>query len=121
MEGRNNLTLTTTGTRYRGSEKKAAEQHYVVFTTLKVTHQLNRGTSIPRNWFDARVKEDYNEKWLPAMKKQFQSLREKDTWILVDKAGEAIMLDNRWVYDEKYPIGKEAIARARLVIRGDQL
>lgn len=30
-------------------------------------------------------------------------------------------MDNRWVYDEKFLVGKEAVPRARLVVRGDQL
>lgn len=53
------------------------------------------------------------------MKKQMDSLQEKKTWILVKKPRKGIILDNRWVYNKKYLVGKDPIARARLVIRGD--
>lgn len=43
LEGRNNLTVTTSGTsRYRGIEEKAAEQHSIVFTMIKFVKQLKR-------------------------------------------------------------------------------
>lgn len=112
----------TINTRYAEKDKFLEPQKIsMVFTTIKAAPQPNKGTAVPKNWHDSKKREDYHDKWFPAMEKQIQRLQEKKAWILVNAPKNAIFLNNRWVYDEKFPIGKEAIARARMVVRGDQL
>ncbi|KAF5120298.1 Retrovirus-related Pol polyprotein from transposon RE1 [Metarhizium anisopliae] len=87
-----------------------------MWSIMKIREHLNQ-PRVPKNWFDARVRNDYKSKWLPAMEKQFRSLVEMDVWILVELPPGKIALDGRWVYDEKYPKDADPYARARWVVR----
>jgi hypothetical protein len=55
------------------------------------------------------------------MERQFRSLVEMNVWILVELPPDKVVLDGRWVYDEKYPKDADPYARARWVVRGDQM
>ncbi|KAF5131521.1 Retrovirus-related Pol polyprotein from transposon TNT 1-94 [Metarhizium anisopliae] len=90
-----------------------------MWSVIKIREHLNQ-PRVPKNWFDARVRNDYKSKWLPAMEKQFRSLVEMDVWILVELPPGKVALDGRWVYDEKYPKDAEPYARARWVISMQQ-
>ncbi|EXU95156.1 hAT family dimerization domain protein [Metarhizium robertsii] len=76
-----------------------------MWTVIKIREHLNK-PRVPKNWFGARVRNDYKSKWPPAMERQFRSLVEMDVWILVE-----------------LPPGKDAdpYARARWIVRGDKM
>lgn len=67
----------------------------MVFTTIKVAQQPNKGTAVPKKWHDAKKREDYHDKWFPATENQIQRLQEKKAWNLVNASKNAIILNNR--------------------------
>ncbi|KID59571.1 transposase, partial [Metarhizium hybridum] len=91
-----------------------------MWTVIKIREHLNK-PRVPKNWFGARVRNDYKSKWPPAMERQFRSLVEMDVWILVELPPGKVALDGRWVYDEKYPNDADPYARARWIVRGDKM
>lgn len=72
----------------------------------------------PENYNQA-VKCDEKEKWLIAMKEEFNSLIQNKTWELIEKPKNASVIDNKWVYKIKYKSNGEIDRyKARLVVRG---
>lgn len=55
--------------------------------------------------------------WKSAMDAEMQSLKEHDTWELVERPSGVKVIGNRWVFQRKEDSGKEKF-KARLVIRG---
>jgi len=71
-------------------------------TAVKVDHDLQTiHTTVPKNLRQARRDPDYLTKWYPAMVKQYKSLTDKETYILVPFENSIDILPGKWVYDQK--------------------
>ena len=68
--------------------------------------------------FDEAVKSDEKEEWVAAMRDEMNSLRENQTWILVDAPSGRKVINCRWVFAKKInPDGTDRF-KARLVVKG---
>jgi hypothetical protein len=74
---------------------------------------------VPKNFRQARKRDDYYERWLPAMKHQMDQLESLNTWDLVDRPSGARVLPGKWVYDLKMAPQGEWLERARWVVCGN--
>ena len=91
-------------------------------SSLKIEHQMNnlRKIHVPKNFRQARKCPDYDIKWLPAMKQQYDSLEAEGVWTIVPMKPEMKVLPGKWVYDEKMdPSTGKFSARARWVVCGN--
>lgn len=91
-------------------------------TPARVEHDIKimEQPQIPKNYRDARKRDDYAERWLPAMQKQDESLQEKDVYDLVKQRKGMHVLPSKWVFDEKMDPGSGNITtRARWVVCGN--
>ncbi|KAL6411722.1 integrase core domain protein [Ilyonectria robusta] len=115
----NGFTLLASA--YREQDEFGPQEHHYVFTTLRATQETTEDVkTVPKTWKQAVKRDDYHDVWKPAEKRQIRSLEEKGVWDLVELPQGAHALDGKWVYDMKYPKGKDPYARARWVVRGDQ-
>jgi hypothetical protein len=58
------------------------------------------------------------KQWMKAMKEELVSLRENETWELVNRPINAKVIQNRWVMRVKISIDGNAHFKARLVAKG---
>lgn len=115
----NGFTLLASA--YREQDEFGPQELHYVFTTLRATQETTEDVkTVPKTWKQAVKRDDYHDVWKPAEERQIRSLEEKGVWDLVELPQGAHALDGKWVYDMKYPEGKEPYARARWVVRGDQ-
>lgn len=74
----------------------------------------------PRHYKQAMEDSD-REEWEKAMKEEYGSLEENNTWNLVDRPNDRRVLPGRWVYRHKRGSKGQIIRyKARWVVRGDQ-
>ena len=74
--------------------------------------------SEPNSYSEAKVSENSQE-WQSAMDEEMKSLAENNTWELVDKPDNRMVIDNRWVYRVKTNLdGTVDKFKARLVAKG---
>lgn len=72
---------------------------------------------LPTSYKDA-IKSKENYKWRAAMQSEIDSLRENQTWVLVEKPENQTIINNRWVYTKKLNSDGTERYKARLVIKG---
>lgn len=58
------------------------------------------------------------EKWIQAMNRELQSLKENDTWEISNMPKGATLLGTKWVYKQKINEQGKSKFKARLVIQG---
>jgi hypothetical protein len=89
-------------------------------TPLKSQILATISINLPRNYKQALRQPDFNVKWLPAMKTQYNYLQQRKVWILEDLPPGTQVIPGKWVYDEKTNQSTgEVIARARWVACGN--
>ena len=60
-----------------------------------------------------------SETWKQAMDQEFNSLMDRDTWVIVDRPKDRTVVSSRWVFDLKTnELGQVVRAKARFVARG---
>ena len=79
--------------------------------------------SLPATYYDACRHPDATQ-WKAAMERELQSLRDNDTWELVDLPAGRRAFPNKWVYSyvdgpKANASGVQTLVKARLVARGD--
>ena len=63
----------------------------------------------------------FNDRWLDAVNRELNSIKENETWIEIDKPNNAKILDTKWVFTYKDLEKKNEFKyKARLVVRGFQ-
>lgn len=67
--------------------------------------------------YNAALKSPERNEWLRAMKREMESLKNYQTWELVDRPKDKKVIKNRWVYQSKEGTEK-APFKARLVVKG---
>ena len=67
----------------------------------------------------ARKLSDFDSRWHPAMKQQFERLESRNTWELCPRLKDEKVLPGKWVYDEKIDPDNSIRARARWVVCGN--
>lgn len=73
--------------------------------------------SEPINW-EEMMKSDQKEKWLEAVNKEMESLKQMNTWKEVDRPKDKPVIKNKWVFKIKYnSIGLIDKYKARLVAK----
>lgn len=73
-------------------------RHEALRDTRTERGRQSHGTS-GHSYRDALQKPNYNDRWLPAMKKQDDSLRDKEVYELFDKTKDMNFLPSKWVYE----------------------
>jgi Reverse transcriptase (RNA-dependent DNA polymerase) len=75
---------------------------------------------VPKNFRQARKSKEYQERWLPVIQRQFDSLESEEVWSLVPLEPTMNVLPGKWVYDKKIDITTgQYDARARWVVCGN--
>jgi hypothetical protein len=103
-------------------DNRLQEAMEYVLSSPKIKHQMNNlhKIEIPKNFRQARKSPDYDTKWLPAMKQQYDSLEAEGVWTIVPMKPGMKVLPGKWVYDEKMdPITGGFSTRARWVVCGN--
>jgi hypothetical protein len=88
-------------------------------TALKAEHIINYNPNLPKNYKQARKLSDFELRWLPVMRKQFERLESRNTWELCPRPKDEKVLPGKWVYDEKIDPDNSIRARARWVVCGN--
>lgn len=104
----------------RGVAQKEVE--ILCLTAVKVMHDLDRETSssIPKNYRQAKKRDNFESYWKPAMERQLAALEERGVYDLVPFEEGMEVLPGKWVYDEKENVGlKTTDPRARWVACGN--
>jgi hypothetical protein len=115
------LGTTKSGTSYTNLQAIAEPtlQAGLCLTALKAEHIVNYNPNLPKNYRQARKLPDFESRWLPAMKKQFERLESRKTWDLCARPKGEKILPGKWVYDEKIDPDNSIRARARWVVCGN--
>jgi hypothetical protein len=94
----------------------------LALSSVKVEHeiQLYANPQIPKNYRQASRLSNFDDYWLPAMRQQDASLRDKCVYELVAKRKGMTVLPSKWVFDEKKdPTTGITTPRARWVVCGN--
>jgi hypothetical protein len=89
---------------------------------MKIEHDIQayERRNLPKNYRQASRLSNFNHYWFPAMRKQDQSLQDKDVYDLVPKRRGMTILPTKWVFDEKTdPDTGITTPRARWVVCGN--
>ena len=85
----------------------------MTFFMQKITSNFEEAVnSVPSN-FEEAINSVDREKWISAMKNEMNSLKENETWKLVEKSNQKV-INCRWVFTKK----ENDVFKARLVIKG---
>lgn len=69
--------------------------------------------------YEQAVSSDEKKRWMEAMGEEMESLKQNNTWKMVNAPKNQKVIDNKWVYKIKYkPDGTMERFKARLVVRG---
>jgi hypothetical protein len=103
------------------AEEKTTHRTLFTLSSIKADHIVQTALrNIPKTYRAAARLPNFKTYWLPAMKKQVDSLAEEKVFELVKREGIIHVLPGKWVFDEKFdPGGKEYNARARYVVCGN--
>src|SRR6202453_3692744 len=86
--------------------------------TLAANAEIQSGGDEPQSLDEAQRSPDWKE-WERAVKEELDQLREKGTWILVEKPADAIPVPNKWVFIKKYNKDGDLLRyKARFVAKG---
>ena len=78
-------------------------------------HEQQLSSDLPRLYHRA-IQSRFKDKWGEAIEREFQSLKENDTWIIESRGNEQNLMNTKWVFSIKInPLGEE-MAKARLVV-----
>jgi hypothetical protein len=117
-EEQSKVSLPKTGClRDRDSLRKPAwlESYVTAAITGEVVSEM---TDVPMTYREALLSKD-KRKWQEAMTEEMSSLRENDTWELVNLPPGCKAIENRWVFQIKQlPDGSQGRYKARLVAKG---
>lgn len=79
---------------------------------------LSRNIDAPISYQDAKSSHEWL-KWEEAIKAEYQSLIENNTWEIVDKPKDRKLLKNKWVFTKKHNEKGDVVRyKARFVIKG---
>ncbi|KAK4097311.1 hypothetical protein N658DRAFT_510471, partial [Parathielavia hyrcaniae] len=70
---------------------------------MKAEHDItvHKNPGLPKNFREARQRPNYEDYWLPAMKKQDQSLVDQSVYQMRKRERWMKVLPTKWVLDEK--------------------
>lgn len=71
----------------------------------------------PTTYQEAKNSSESNN-WMKAIQDELDSLKENDTWDIVDKPSKCRVIGNKWVFKLKTPPNEEPKYKARLVAKG---
>ena len=102
---------------HRGYVADSGSGEPVYFALAAVTIQSYLSPpAVPKNLKQARESPEYETGWLPAMRRQHQSIVDKDVWELVEPPKGVYVLPGQWVYTLKTDANGDPLYRACWVV-----